>query len=349
MISKRYLNFPNERAQHLLKVLIDKYIKSGYPVSSRMLSKDSSIGISSATIRNVMSELEDLGFLQAPHTSSGKIPTIKGYRFFVDTLVNLKPPKYEELERLEDDFKSTDSQSLVLSASNFLSGVTKLAGVVTIPRKVSMVLKQIEFLKLSDYRVLAIIVLNDMDVQNKILTTKKNYSRNELIEAGNYLTKEFGHLELSKARELLIEQLTRTGDRMSSIMSGAIDMANQAFPEINSESEFIVAGETNLMGDEGLNDVHKLKELFEAFGRQSDLLELLNQSLYIDGVQIFIGQESGYEILDDCSIVSAPYSNEDDTIGVLGVIGPTRMEYEKVIPVVDITAKLLASALKSTD
>tara|TARA_Y100001970_G_scaffold292863_1_gene436231 strand:- start:1327 stop:2388 length:1062 start_codon:yes stop_codon:yes gene_type:complete len=347
LVDNKNLDIPNERAQHLLKVLIDKYIKSGHPVSSQMLSRHSGLDVSSATIRSVMADLEDLGFLEALHTSSGKVPTIKGYRFFVDTLVNLKPPKGTDLEQLEDDLQSSDPQSLIHSASNFLSGITKLAGIITIPKKIKMVLRQIEFLKLSDNRVLAIIVLNDKDVQNKILNTKKNYSKRELLEAGRYLTEEFGGLELKRAREMLINQLSKTGNEMNTIMSGAIAMANQAFPEVDLESEFIVAGETNLMGNEGLRDVHKLKELFEAFGKQSDLLELLNQSLYIDGVQIFIGQESGYKIFDDCSIVSAPYSNEDDTVGVLGVIGPTRMEYERVIPIVDITAKLLASALKS--
>jgi heat-inducible transcriptional repressor len=338
---------PSERAQRLLKVLVDRYIRDGQPVGSKTLSKDSGLDISPATIRNVMTDLEELGFVTAPHTSAGRIPTIKGYRFFVDTLVKLQPPRGEELQAFQEALQDSDPQALALSASNLLSAVTRLAGVVTVPRRAHSALRQIEFLPLSDRRVLVILVLNDRDVQNKIIHVNRDYTDDELRQAGNYLTEQFGGRDLEQARKQLLTELRETRESMNALMIDAIEMAHQAFPAEAPEPEFVVAGETNLMGLEGLADMEKLKRLFEAFGRQQEMLHLLDQSLHMHGVQIFIGQESGYQLLEECSVITAPYTTQDDTMGVLGVIGPTRMAYERVIPIVDITAKLLASALKS--
>lgn len=338
---------PNERAQHLLKVLVDRYIRDGQPLGSQTLSRDSRLDFSPATIRNVMADLETLGFVAAPHTSAGRVPTIKGYRFFVDTLVKLKPPKGEELEQFQEALQDSDPQALALSASNLLSAVTQLAGVVTVPRRVHTALRQIEFLPLSDRRVLAILVLNDRDVQNKIIKVNRDFTKEELQQAGNYLTEQFGGRDLAQARKQLLKELRETRESMNTLMISAIEMAQQAFPDKEPEVEFVVAGETNLMGLGGLADMDKLKRLFQAFGRQREVLHLLDQSLHMDGVQIFIGRESGYQLLDECSVVTAPYTTEGDTMGVLGVIGPTRMAYERVIPIVDVTARLLASALKS--
>ena len=337
----------NERAQHLLKVLVDCYIRNGQPVGSQTLSRDSGLDISPATIRNVMADLEELGFLAAPHTSAGRVPTIKGYRFFVDTLVNLRPPKGEELQLFQEALQDSDPQALALSASNLLSAVTQLAGVVTVPRRAHTALRQIEFLPLSERRVLAILVLNDRDVQNKIIQVQRDFTAEELRQAGNYLTEQFGGRDLNQARKQLLKELRETRETMNALMIEAIEMAQQAFPAAEPETEFVVAGETNLMGLEGLADMDKLKRLFLAFGRQQEVLHLLDQSLHVHGVQIFIGRESGYQLLDECSVVTAPYTTEGDAMGVLGVIGPTRMAYERVIPIVDVTARLLASALKS--
>ena len=337
----------NERAQHLLKVLVDCYIRNGQPVGSQTLSRDSGLDISPATIRNVMADLEELGFLAAPHTSAGRVPTIKGYRFFVDTLVNLRPPKGEELQLFQEALQDSDPQALALSASNLLSAVTQLAGVVTVPRRAHTALRQIEFLPLSERRVLAILVLNDRDVQNKIIQVQRDFTAEELRQAGNYLTEQFGGRDLNQARKQLLKELRETRETMNALMIEAIEMAQQAFPAAEPEAEFVVAGETNLMGLEGLADMDKLKRLFLAFGRQQEVLHLLDQSLHVHGVQIFIGRESGYQLLDECSVVTAPYTTEGDAMGVLGVIGPTRMAYERVIPIVDVTARLLASALKS--
>ena len=347
MAGSKLTESPNERAQHLLGVLVDRYIREGQPVGSRILSQHSGLDVSPATIRNIMADLEELGFVTAPHTSAGRVPTIKGYRFFVDTLVKLRPPKEEELLQFESALKDTDPQALALSASNLLSAVTKLAGVVTVPRRAHTALRQIEFLPLSEHRLLAIVVLNDRDVQNKILNVHRDFGEEELRQAGNYLTEQFGGCDLSEVRHRLLTELRETRESMNTMMVDAIEMAQQTFPADELEGEFVVAGETNLMGLGGLANMDTLKRLFEAFGRQQDMLHLLDQTLNAHGVQIFIGQESGYQLLDECSIVAAPYTTEENTMGVLGVIGPTRMAYERVIPIVDITAKLLGSALKS--
>jgi len=347
MRARRLVELPDERAQHLLRVLVNRYIREGHPVGSRTLSRESGLEVSPATIRNIMADLEDMGFISAPHTSAGRVPTIKGYRFFVDTLVKLRPPRETEVQLFEDTLRDSDPQALVLSASNLLSAMTRLAGVVTIPRRAQTALRQIEFLPLSNKRILAILVLNDRDVQNKILHVNRNFGEDELRLAGNYLTEQFGGSDLDDVRGRLIKQLRDTRESMNSVMLDAIEMAQQAFEATKDEGEFVVAGETNLMGLEGMGGMSKLKRLFEAFSRQHDILHLLDKTLNAHGVQIFIGKESGYRLLDEYSVVAAPYATEDHTMGVLGVIGPTRMAYERVIPIVDVTAKLLGSALNS--
>jgi heat-inducible transcriptional repressor len=339
----------DERAQILLRLLVDRYIRDGQPVGSRTLSREPGLDLSPATIRNIVSDLEELGFVQSPHTSAGRVPTIKGYRFFVDTLIKLTPPRGEELLRFSESLAETtgDPQALALSVSNLLSAVTSLAGIVTVPRRAQTALRQIEFLPLSGRRVLAILVVNDREVQNKILNVSRDFGADELKRASNYLNEHCGGRSLPEVRDLLLAELKRTRASMNALMVEAIEMAQKVFPEAEPEPEFVVAGETNLMGLNQVADVETLKGLFEAFGRQRDILHLLDQSMKAEGVQIFIGHESGYELLDSYSIVAAPYTSDDDTVGVLGVIGPTRMAYERVIPIVDVTAKLLGRALKS--
>jgi heat-inducible transcriptional repressor len=341
----------DDRAQTLLRILVDRYIRDGQPVGSRTLSRESGLDLSPATIRNIVSDLEELGFVSSPHTSAGRVPTIKGYRFFVDTLIKLSPPKGEELLRFSQGLNdvSGDPQALAVSVSQLLSTVTSLAGIVTVPRRAQTAVRQIEFLPLSGRRVLAILVVNDREVQNKIVTVNRDFTGDELRRASNYLNDLFGGRNLPQVRELLLGDLQKTRASMNALMVDAIEMAKQVFPETEPEPEFVVAGETNLMGLNQVADVETLKGLFEAFGRQHDILHLLDQSMKAEGVQIFIGHESGYQLLDSYSIVAAPYATEDDTMGVLGVIGPTRMAYERVIPIVDVTAKLLGRALKSNN
>jgi heat-inducible transcriptional repressor len=262
-------------------------------------------------------------------------------------LIKLAPPKGEELVRFSESLNdaSGDPQALALSVSNLLSAVTSLAGIVTVPRRVQTAVRQVEFLPLSGHRVLAILVVNDREVQNKILNVSRDFGADELKRASNFLNEHCGGRSFADIRELLLGELKRTRASMNALMVEAIEMAQQVFPETEPQPEFVVAGETNLMGLDQVADVERLKGLFEAFGRQRDILHLLDQSMKAEGVQIFIGHESGYELLDSYSIVAAPYATADDTMGVLGVIGPTRMAYERVIPIVDLTARLLSNAM----
>jgi heat-inducible transcriptional repressor len=296
-----------------------------------------------------MADLEDMGFVESPHTSAGRVPTSKGYRVFVDTLVRLAPPQGEDMEMFRSGLRhvSGDAQAVALSTSTLLSAVTRLAGVVTVPRRTYMTLRQIEFLPLSGQRVLAILVVNNTEVQNKVLNVQRDFGESELKRAANYLTAQFGGRDLYQVRRQLLQELRDTRESMNELMVDAIELAQEVFPKDAPNSEYVMAGETNLMGIEDLADMEKLRDLFEAFSSRRDILHLLDQSLNAEGVQIFIGQESGYKMLDACSIVAAPYMAEDDVMGVLGVIGPTRMAYERVIPIVDVTAKLLGRALKS--
>jgi len=348
MVDRRKDNFPDERAQHLLKVLVERYIREGSPVGSRTLSKDSGLELSAATIRNVMVDLEEMGLVGSPHTSAGRVPTARGFRFFVDTLLQVKPIPAGQLQRLQQQIveEASDQQALLASTSNLLSALTHLAGVVTTPRQYHAALRQIEFLPLSDRRVLAIMVINTHEVQNRVLQLDRAYSAEELVRAANYLNDKFAGRELAEVRALIVEELASTREQVNQAMLDAINMAQRAFSEGTDEG-FVVAGETNLMGFAELGSVEKLKRLFEAFNAKRGILGLLDKAVSAQGVQIFIGEESGYSVLDDCSVVAAPYTVNDEVVGVLGVIGPTRMAYEKVIPIVDVTAKILGSALNS--
>jgi heat-inducible transcriptional repressor len=346
----------SERAQRLLNALVGAYIRDGQPVGSRTLTRESGLTVSAATVRNVMADLEDCGFVTSPHTSAGRIPTDKGYRFFVDALMKMRPsaePDAQILQTLEQRFleRADDPRQLVASASQFLSSFTRLAGVVTVPRQPHAAITQIEFVALSENRVLAILVVNGREVQNRILHLARPFGAEELRRAANFLNSEFGGRELPEVRSQLLKQLQDTTAHMNQLMSDAISMAQQMFAPDTAAAppgDVVIAGETNLMGFAELSNVERLKRLFDAFNEKRDLLHLLDQCLQADRVQIFIGHESGYGILDDCSVVTAPYTVDNEVVGVLGVIGPTRMAYERVIPIVDITARLLGSALNQT-
>jgi len=339
---------PSDRAQQLLRVLIQRYIREGQPVGSRTLSKDPGLDLSPATIRNVMSDLEEMGMVSAPHTSAGRVPTPKGYRLFVDTLVRYRQPKDNDIDMLRSQIrrKVDDAGALISSVSNLLSEFTNLAGVVTVPRGQHAALRQIEFLSLSENRILAILVINDREVQNRILHTDRNYSHSELQQAANFINQHYAGIEMPEVRNMIVEDLEKTRHSMNQAMHDIIAVAQSAMEGVTQPGgEFVLAGETNLMDFAELSDVDTLRRLFEAFSRKRLILDLLDRSIHADGVQVFIGEESGYQILDDFSVVTAPYQLDDDTIGVLGVIGPTRMAYDRVVPIVDITARLLRSAL----
>ncbi len=339
---------PNDRGQHLLKVLIQRYIRDGQPVGSRTLSKDSGLDLSPATIRNVMSDLEDMGLVSAPHTSAGRVPTPQGYRMFVDTLVRYRTPGSSDIRRIRQHLKADyDSPgALVSTVSSMLSEFTSMAGVVTVPRSHKISLRQIEFLPLSEKRVLVILVVNDTEVQNRILHTERDYTRSELQQAQNYINEHYAGTDLHTVREKLLADLDRTRDSMNQAMHDIIAVAHSAMGRAeHPDDEYVLAGETKLMDFAELSDVEKLRKLFDAFSHKRLILDLLDRSINADGVRVFIGEESGYRILDDCSVVTAPYHLDDETIGVLGVIGPTRMAYDRVVPIVDVTARLLEKAL----
>ncbi len=341
----------NDRAQHLLRILVEQYIRDGQPVGSRSLSRESGLNLSSATIRNVMADLEDHGYVASPHTSSGRVPTDKGYRFFVDMLLKVRPLETEAVRVIQQGLVQhhADPKALVSAASKMLSSITHLAGVVTLPRQGHTELSQIEFLPLSDNRVLVVLVTNGREVQNRILHLERHFGAEELRRAANYLNHQFAGRDLDTVREQLVMQLKQTREHLNQGMLDAIMLAQQAVAPTDptASMQYVIAGETNLMGFAELSNVEKLRKLFDAFNQQRDVLHLLDQSLRADGVQIFIGQESGHHIFDDCSVVTARYTLDREVVGVLGVIGPTRMAYERVIPIVDLTAKLLGAALNN--
>lgn len=341
----------NERSLQLLKTLVERYISDGQPVGSRALSKDSDLNLSPATIRNVMADLEDLGLVHSPHTSAGRVPTVSGYRLFVDTLLTVKPLESKDLTRLHQGLSvSEDSSDMIGVASRLLSELTQMAGVVTLPKRDLVCLRHIEFLSLSHTRVLVIFVTNEQEVHNKIIHTSKVFSPAELQQAANYLNSIYSGRSLDAVRKAVLKELQEDQERMNQGMLDAVKMAQLAFDQDNKKDDYVLTGETNLMGFSELSDMERLKSLFEAFSQKQGVIHLLDQCMKADGVQIFIGEESGYRAFDHCSLVTSSYSVSDEVVGVLGVIGPTRMAYEKIIPFVDVTAKLLGAALnpKST-
>jgi len=341
-------SIPSDRGQQLLRVLIQRYIRDGQPVGSRTLSKDPSLDLSPATIRNVMSDLEEMGLVSAPHTSAGRIPTPMGYRLFVDTLVRYRQPGDGEIRKIRKRISSdADNPGALLSAvSSMLSQFTSMAGVVTVPRPAHVTLRQIDFLPLSEKRILVILVVNDREVQNRILHTDRDYTTSELQQAQNYINEHYAGTNLHEVRDRLLDDLDSTRDSVNQAMHDIISMAQLAMDgAVDPRTEYALTGETNLMNFAELSDIETLRKLFDAFSRKRLILDLLNRSINADGVQIFIGEESGYQIFDGCSVVTAPYHVDDDTVGVLGVIGPTRMAYDRVVPIVDVTARLLESAL----
>lgn len=338
---------PNERAQLLLKALIERYIRDGLPVGSKALVQDAGLDLSPATVRNVMVDLERLGLVCSPHTSAGRVPTEQGYRLFIDNLVTIKPLGSDDMQTLTENLDpEADTGQLMGCASSLLSGLTQMAGVVMLPFQKKAAIRQIEFLPLSDNRVLAILVFNERDVQNRVIQTSRHYSLPELEHIANYLNEQFMGKDVHTVRHNLLAEMQGAKENMDRLMCAAIEMADKVFQKEGDTSDYVLAGETNLMGYEEMSDVTLLRQLFEAFNEKQGILDLLDKSLQAQGMQIFIGHESGYEALDHCSVITANYSSADDQVlGVLGVIGPTRMAYDRIIPVVDMTAKLLGSVL----
>lgn len=336
----------DKRAQTLLKTLIERYIAEGQPVGSRTLSRFSGLELSPATIRNVMSDLEEMGFIASPHTSAGRIPTPRGYRLFVDSLLTVRPLAMEELSEIKGAIQPDQPKRVLSHASHLLSELTHFAGVVVAPRRQAPRIRQIEFISLSERRILLIIVTDVGDVQNRILFTQRTYSPSELVSAANYLNQHFAGHDFAQIRSRLQDELKQLRQDMMELMSAAVEAGNEAVAD--TSAQYMISGERNLLGIDDLSsNMDRLRRLFDMFEQKTSLAQLLEASSNADGVQVFIGGESGIATLDECSVVAAPYEVDGQVVGTIGVIGPTRMAYERVIPIVDITAKLLSNALSA--
>lgn len=334
----------DSRSKSLLKTLIEHYIADGQPVGSRALSRFSGLDLSAATIRNVMADLEEMGFISSPHTSAGRIPTPKGYRLFVDTMLSVKPIEELIANEAQGAIHADAPQRVVAAAAQVLSNLTSFAGVVLTPRR-SELFRQVEFLRLSEKRILLILVTPDGDVQNRIILTDRDYKPSELVEAANYLNTQFVGLSFYAVQERLRQELSGLKTDIAALMEAAVKAGTETS---NADAGVVISGERRLLSVGDLSsDMEKLKRLFGIFEERTSLLQLLDVSSRADGVQIFIGGESELVPMEDMAVITAPYNVDGKIVGTLGVIGPTRMAYERVIPIVDITAKLLSSALSS--
>ncbi len=332
----------NDRAQTLLKFLVERHIADGQPIGSRTLSKFSGMELSAASIRNVMADLEELGYIASPHTSAGRVPTPKGYRYFVDTLLTIQPIQQIDQTQLQENIRPDDPRQVVISASHLLSELTHFAGVVMTPRRAGVGLKHVEFMPLSERRVLLIIVATDGDVQNRILVTEKPFSPSQLVEAANYINAHYSGVDFDLLNDRVKNELSQLHRDISTLMAAVVEARGSG----SDASGVVVSGERNLLNVNDISsNMSSLKRLFNLFEAKSQLFELLDLSQRADGVKIFIGGESDTMPLDEFSLVSAPYEVDGEIVGTVGVIGPTRMAYERVIPIVDVTAKLLSVAL----
>ena len=333
----------DQRARSLLKTLVERYIADGQPVGSRALSRYSGLELSPATIRNAMADLEELGFIASPHTSAGRVPTPRGYRLFVDTLMTVRPLDESARQEMKEHLLPDQPQRVISAAAQMLSELSQFAGVVMAPKR-KTTFRHIEFLNLSEKRVLLILVTPDGDVQNRILFTSTPYSQSQLIEAANFINQHYAGVEFDLIRGRIREELKELRDDIMRLTQAAMEAGGQALAETNDS--YVLSGEKNLLGVSDLSsNMERLRRLFDMFEHKTGLMQLLETSSHAEGVQIFIGGESKLVPLDEMSVVTAPYEVDGRIVGTLGVIGPTRMAYERVIPIVDITARLLSSAL----
>jgi heat-inducible transcriptional repressor len=336
----------DDRSRNLLKTLIEHYIADGQPVGSRALSKFSGLDLSPATIRNVMADLEEMGLVASPHTSAGRVPTPKGYRLFVDSLLTVQPIAPTQAAMMEGQLQVDAPQRVMAHAAQLLSSLSSFAGVVVTPRR-GGVFRHVEFLRLGDRRVLLIVVSPEGDVHNRILQTDRDYSPTELTEAGNFINAHYAGLDFESVRVRLKSELSELRESISSLMTLAMESGEDVFH--GTDDAVLVSGERRLLEVSDLSDnMSRLRRLFDLFEQKASLARLLEASTQGQGVQIFIGGESSLVPIEELSVVAAPYEIDGRVVGTLGVIGPTRMAYERVIPIVDITAKMLSTALSQT-
>jgi len=337
----------DERARTLLKTLVERYIAEGQPVGSRTLSRASGLELSPATIRNVMADLEELGLIASPHTSAGRVPTARGYRLFVDTMLTARPLSLEQMPpdiaAVREQLHPDQPQRVIAQAASLLSSLSNFVGVVSAPRKAS-VFHHIEFLRLGERRVLVIMVAPDGDVQNRVIFTVRDYTQSELVEATNYLNTHYAGLSIEEVRERLKHEIEALREEIGALMQAAVQAGSEALAE--STEQVVVSGERNLLGVPALgNDMGSLRKLFDVFEQKTELMRLLDVSSRAEGVRIYIGGESRVVPFEELSVVTAPYEVDGRVVGTLGVIGPTRMAYDRMIQIVDITARLVGNAL----
>ena len=335
----------DERAKSLLKTLVERYIADGQPVGSRTLSRTSGLELSPATIRNVMADLEDLGLIASPHTSAGRIPTARGYRLFVDTMLtarSLSTESQTELAGAREQLQPDQPQRVITHAAQLLSNLSNFVGVVTAPRKTS-VFRHIEFLRLSERRILVIMVAPDGDVQNRVIFTSHDYTQAQLIEASNFLTANYAGLTIEEVRERLKREIDELRSEIGELMQAAVQAGSQAMAD---QEQVVISGEHKLLAVQDFSsDMGSLRRLFDLFEHKTQLMRLLDVSSRAEGVRIYIGGESMVVPFEELSIVSAPYEVDGQIVGTLGVIGPTRMAYDRMIQIVDITSRLVSNAL----
>ncbi|MBV2163119.1 heat-inducible transcriptional repressor HrcA [Comamonas nitrativorans] len=330
----------DDRAKLLLKVLVERYIADGQPVGSRTLSRSSGLELSPATIRNVMADLEELGLIASPHTSAGRIPTARGYRLFVDTMLTARRSDFVAPELLAEQ-----PQKVIANAANLLSSLSQFVGVVMAPKR-SSVFKQIEFIKLSERRVLVIIVAPDGDVQNRVMFTDSELDGSQLVQAANYLNAHYAGMDIEQVRERLRTEVEQLRGQVADLMQAAVQLSAEALSPTAQEEQVVIAGQSNLLAvSDFSHDMHNLRRAFDLFEQKTQILRLLDFSSQAEGVRIFIGGESQVVPIEELSVVSAPYEVDGQVVGTLGVIGPTRMHYDRMIQIVDITSKLVSNAL----
>ena len=330
----------DDRAKLLLKVLVERYIADGQPIGSRTLSRSSGLELSPATIRNVMADLEELGLIASPHTSAGRIPTARGYRLFVDTMLTA-----QRQALVAPQLPAEQPQKVIANAAHLLSNLSQFVGVVMAPKR-SSVFKQIEFVKLSERRVLVISVAPDGDVQNRVMFTDSELDSSQLIEAANYLNSHYAGLDIEQVRERLRTEVEQLRSQVADLMQAAVNISAEALSPATQEEQVVIAGQSNLLAvSDFSHDMHNLRRAFDLFEQKTQILRLLDFSSQAEGVRIFIGGESHIVPIEELSVVSAPYEVDGQIVGTLGVIGPTRMPYDKMIQIVDITSKLVSNAL----
>lgn len=338
----------SKRAESLLKHLVQLYLRDGMPVGSKTLAKEGVTNLSPATVRKVLGDLEEQGFLSSPHTSAGRIPTSLGLRFFVDSLQTIHTLESFDLQSYQNKFNPNQpTDDLLTTTSTVLSELTHMVGIVSLPKLEQLILKHVEFLPLSDNKLLVILVLNEREVQNRIIVVDKPYTASELTQISNFLMHHFVGRDLLEVRKELLHQLHTARLQMDSLMQAIVHVAEKAFGPAKPNPDYILAGQQNLFLQSGHVKMDQLQKLFNAFTEKQQILEILDKCIKTEGVQMYIGEESGYDALSDYSIVTSRYSVDGKLVGVLGVIGPTRMPYSKIIPIVDLTAKMLSTALEN--